>query len=123
MRLLTALIFTSLVTPAFATWVLTPPVNVILSSNLVLCSVVNVSSKPLDVTVSLVDVYNRTIATQHFAAIAPAITDWILGIPYAGSEGLMRCGFEFSGSPKSVRASIEVLDQSTNLGLVALPAS
>src|SRR5262249_37184452 len=36
------------------------------------------SSKPLDVTVSLVDVYNRTIATQHFAAIAPAITDAIL---------------------------------------------
>jgi hypothetical protein len=123
MRFLTALIFTFLVTPAFArTTILSSTFVFIASGTGVTCNFVNVSTKPLDVTVSVVDIANTVLTTNLFTAVSPQQGNG-LGTGVGGSAGeTARCVFAFSGSSKSLRGALEVVNLAGVL-LATLPAT
>lgn len=120
MRFLAALIFTFLVTPAFGGMnTLSTPAVAVTTAQTVLCPVTNVSSKTFDVTVTIFASNGTNLDSHAFSMVAPGLTDQ-LGI--SSVIDTVRCAFTFSGSSKSIRASIEVTD-SIGTPLVTLPAS
>jgi len=95
-RLLTAVIFTLLVSRAFAGTTTSSSTHAwIVPPNLIPCNFVNVSSKPLDVTVSVVDSSNTVLDTFLFAATPSQFGQGITFAPPFGD--FIRCVFTFSG--------------------------
>ena len=124
-RLLTAVIFTLLVSRAFAgTTTLSSTHAWIVPPNLVMCNFVNVSSKPLDVTVSVVDTSNTVLETFAFAGSLATPSQFGQGITFAPQYGdFIRCVFTFSGPSKWVRAALEAPDATVSTILGTLPAT
>jgi len=85
------------------------------------CTVVNVSTKPIDVTLNLVDFTGNIVGTEVEHLLSQAGNSRFYGVDQ--NAELMRCTFTFSGSAKSVRAAIDVLDINNGVPLVALSAS
>lgn len=119
-RLIAALIFTLLVSPAFAMTTLSSTLVFIANGTSPSCNFVNVSTKPMDVHLSLVDMNNTLLANPSFLAVP---SQQGKGIVFPGGAGTdVRCTFTFSGSSKSLRAALELLD--TNfVAVAALPAT
>jgi hypothetical protein len=106
MRFLTALIFTFLVTPAFAglTTLSTLPLSAVASNNIV-CLITNTSTtKSLDVTISLHGASGNLLNTSGAVTVMPGTTT---GLPNDGIIDVVRCVYTFSGSSKLVRAAME----------------
>jgi hypothetical protein len=116
-RLIAALGFMLLASPAFAGMVAlsTPAVSV--GSN-VTCNATNVSTKTFDITIALDDANTNILSSKTFTAVASGVT---VVLPTNSVLDTVRCVFLYSGSPKSVRADIVVGDSTAPM--VALPAS
>jgi hypothetical protein len=77
-----------------------------------------VTSKPLAVTVSTIAIDGTTIGS------APAMAEPQHGREMGVAGGtFVRCTFAFSGSSRSLRAGLIVVDGGTSAPLVSLPAS
>ena len=117
-RLIAALGFTFLVPPAFAMTTLSTSYVFIPATDSGTCFLANVTSKQLIVTVSTIAIDGTTIGSAQTMAQ-----------PQHGRETsftggtFVRCTFAFSGSSKSLRAGLIVVDGGTNAPLVSLPAS
>jgi hypothetical protein len=124
-RLLTAVIFTLLVSRAFAgTTTLSSTHAWIGPPNLVMCNFVNVSSKPLDVTVSVIDYSNIVLETFAFAGSLATPSQFGQGITFVPQYAdFIRCVFTFSGPSKWVRAALETPDATVSTILGTLPAT
>jgi hypothetical protein len=123
MKFLTALIFAFLVTPTFASMVALSTPGIFVKANTILtCNVTNVSAKTLaNVTVSLEGSVSGVIAaTSTFTEVVSGNTT---GVSTTMINDTVRCVFNYSGSPKSVRADIEVQDASSGQVLTALAAN
>jgi hypothetical protein len=120
MRFLTALIFTFLVTPAFAgLTTLSTPAVAVNTSNAISCNITNTSTtKSLDVTISLHG-QSGSLENSSTATLMPGETT---GQATVNISGLVRCVFTFPGSSKLVRAAMEI-DNGTDVQLVLAPAN
>jgi hypothetical protein len=121
-RLIAALGFTLLASPAFAGLTVLSTAAASDEGNEVTCNATNVSpTKSFDIFITIFGQAGTEEGTQAFMAVAPGHT-------VALSEGMIvdnvRCVFEFSESSKLVRADMEVT-QLTSIGdlSVVLPAS
>ena len=120
--LLTALMFTLMVAPGFAgmTTISTP---LVLGTNdtHIDCDYVNVSTKTIaSLTVSIVSVGGTVFSTTSTSQLPPQGGTGLEGSPIGF---LVRCVFTFSGSPKSIRGALEVIDGTTRDLKAALPAT
>jgi hypothetical protein len=72
------------------------------------CSIINASTKPLDVTVKILK-DDRTVLTNYtFMAFAPGLAN---GVSVGGSgHGQLHCEVSYAGSSKYVRAALVVSD-------------
>ena len=105
MRFLTALIFTFLVTPAFALTTLSTPAISVEGSDGILCNITNTSTtKSLDVTISLHG-ESGTLEGSSTATLMPGTTTALVN---TGIVDFVRCVFTFSGSSKLARAAMEI---------------
>jgi len=119
-RLIAALGFMLLASPAFAiTQISTAPI-IVAGANRAGCQFTNVSSKSITVDVTLFEGTGMALAHGQFTD-GPFQSDGIDNTPNGATE-FLSCVFLFSGSAKNIRATIEVLDSNV-LPLVALPAS
>lgn len=123
MRFLTALIFTFLVTPAFAKTTVGTSLVTIPPGDRVLCGLVSNASKPIDFLVSLTD-SSGNVLNSGTVNVQPGTG---LALPTGSTPSLdgdqVYCSFEFSGgSAKSIRGSISVLNGTNDTTVIILPA-
>jgi hypothetical protein len=118
-RLITTLIFTLLVPPAFGMTTLSTSFVSVPSGSMTTCLFANVSSKPLIVTVTLLK-FDGSVFQSLVVPAAPQQGGGLGDVPVGDN---VRCVFSFSGSSKSLRASLNLTDQVTFAPQAVLPAS
>ena len=120
MRFLTALIFTSLVTPVFAgQTIMSTPLVLVPSTGRLHCVFTNVSSKPITLTTFVIDEGDNILSRLDFSVPVNQ------SINFESEPGtFVRCAFDFTpGSAKSVRASALVEYIVLGNPLISVPAS
>lgn len=121
-RLIAALAFMLLASPAFATTTVnTSMVFVNTTGQLAGCEVVNVGKKPLSITVSITAFDGTILYSPGAQMVLPGQGGY--AFVTLSTERHFYCSFLFSGSAKDIRGSLEVLDSTTGNPLVTLPAS
>jgi hypothetical protein len=119
MRFLTVLIFTFLVTPAFAgQTIMSTSVVLVPSTSRLHCIFTNVSNKPITLTTFVIDQQDNILARSDFTVPVNQSVNF-------EDENLafVRCAFDFTpGSAKSVRASALVEDIASGNPLISVPA-
>lgn len=117
-RLIAALGFMLLAVPAFAKTTLNTSMVFVPSGDSEECNVVNVGAKPVTVTISITT-GDGVVLISAPTTIAPGTGGFIEDTV----KSLVYCSFLLSsGSAKTVRGSL-VVNDSSNIPLVALPAS
>jgi hypothetical protein len=117
-RLIAALGFTFLAFPALAMTTLNTSM-IDPGGDSVVCNVVNVSSKVITVTISVINAIGAVLESGQ----ASAMPGNGINVGVKSPVSLVYCSFVFSGSSKSMRGSLEVVDQSTGNPVATLPAS
>jgi hypothetical protein len=87
------------------------------------CNFINVSSKPLDVTISVLDHDGNVIDSTTYPGTTSQQTWWFFPSTTETGSDAVHCVFTFSGSAKSARAAMEVVNAQTSVPLVVLPAT
>jgi len=120
-KLIAALGFMLLASPAFAiTELSTAPVNVSIGKS-ASCDFLNLSAKAITVDVIMFKGDGTALTQTQFNAVPPGQS---MDLTFTlGSSELVRCAFLFSGSSRSLRADIGVYDFTTGETMTALPAS
>ena len=120
-RLIAALGFMLLASPAFAiTELSTGPVNVSIGKS-ASCDVLNLSSKPITVDVIMLRADGIALTQTQFNDNP---TGQSMDLTFTmGVSSLVRCAFLFSGSAKNIRADIGAYDFTTGDTMALLPAN